>query len=296
VTRHVPTAAGTSTTGTATADDPAAPEPDFDWSWTEDGPAWVAPTIDTTAPSIARMYDYALGGKDNYAIDRIAADRLTVTAPDIADTARANREFVVRAVTLMAEAGVSQYLDLGCGLLTYPTVHEVARSIVPDARVAYVDHDPIVVAHARAVLDGQTGLHAVHHDLREPSRVLRDPGVHALLRLEEPLGLIMGSVLHFVDLGIGAQVVGHYLDKLAPGSFVALSLAARDGVPPEITRDVELVLRSASAPLAFRTRAQVEELIDGLELLDPGITDVTGWRSNGTPGVLRMHAGVAVKN
>jgi hypothetical protein len=272
------------------------PEPDFDWSWTEDGPAWVAPTIDTTAPSIARMYDYALGGKDNYAIDRAAADRLSAVAPDVAELARANRAFVVRAVTIMAEAGVDQYLDLGCGLLTYPTVHEAARTIVPDARVVYVDHDPIVVAHARAALDGQPGLNAVHHDLREPSRVLRDPGTRALLRSEEPLGLIMGSVLHFVDLGIGAQVVGHYLDKLAPGSHAAFSLAARDGVPTEVARDVEMVLRSASAPLAFRTTAQVEELIDGLELLDPGIVDVTQWRSNGTPGVLRMHAGVAVKN
>jgi O-methyltransferase involved in polyketide biosynthesis len=274
----------------------AVPEPDFDWSWTEDAPAWVAPTIDTSAPSIARIYDYALGGKDHHAIDRATGDRLLAIAPEIAELARANRDFVVRAVTVMAEAGIDQFLDLGCGLPAEPSVHEVARSIVPGARVVYVDHDPIVIAHARAMLDGQPGLAAVHHDIREPLRVLREPAVRELLDLEQPLAVIMGSVLHFVDLSIGAQVVGHYVSKLARGSQVAFSLAARDGVPAEVTREVELVLRSASAPVAFRTRAQVEELMDGLDILPPGIVDVTRWRAYGTPGRLRMHTGVAVKN
>jgi SAM-dependent methyltransferase len=279
----------------ARTDAATAHEPDFDWSWTEEGPAWVAPAVDTRRPSIARIYDYVLGGKDHHAIDRETADRLAEIVPDVADVARANRAFVLRAVTDMAEAGIRQFLDLGCGLPGSPAVHEVARQVLPDARVVYVDLDPVVVAHARAVLDGQPGLYAVHHDLRDPSRVLRDRGLQTVLSSSEPTGLILGSVLHFVDLAIGPQVVGHYVHRMATGSRVAFSVGTRDGVNDMVAREVEQVLRAAHAPIALRTLAQVEELVDGLQLLDPGITDVTCWRNDGVPGALRLHAGVGIK-
>lgn len=274
----------------------AAREPDFDWSWAEDSPTWVSAPVDTKHPSIARCYDYALGGKDNYEIDRELTQRLDEVVPGVGALARSNRDFVLRAVRVMAEAGTRQFLDLGCGLPTDPAVHEVARDIHPDARGAYIDQDPIVLAHARAVLDGQPGLYAALHDLREPTRVLSDPGLQKVVRLEEPIGLIMGAVLHFVDLSIGVQVVGHYLSKVAPGSHVAFSVATSEGVSREVAHAVERLLRAASAPVAFRTTAQVEELFDGLELLPPGLTDVTRWRADGEPGAMRLHAGVGVKH
>jgi hypothetical protein len=273
----------------------AQPEPDFDWSWAEDSPTWVSPAVDTKTPSIARIYNYALGGKDHYIVDREVADHLFDAVPGSAHLAQANRAFVIRAVEVMAQAGIRQFLDLGCGIPTGPAIHEVARSITQGVRVAYIDHDPIVLAHMRAALDGQTGLHAALHDLREPPRVLYDRGVRQVIRLEEPIGLVMGAVLHFVDLAIGAQVMSHYLNKIAPGSYVALSTGTQDKVAPEAAQNAEQILRTISAPIFFRTAAQVEELVDGLELLPPGITDVTRWRTDSVPGTLRLHAGVAVK-
>jgi hypothetical protein len=270
-------------------------EPDFDWSWAEDGSAWVSPTIDNGRASIARLYDYLLGGKDHYGIDRDLAQQLSEVTPDLACMARSNRDFVLRAVRVMAESGIRQFLDLGCGIPGESSVHEVARDIHPDARVAYVDHDPIVLAQSRALVDGQPGLCALLHDLREPARVLNDPALARVLRPEEPIGLVMGAVLHFVDQSIGPQVVGHYLAKAAPGSQVAFSVATSDGVSRELSQSVERILRAASWPVVFRTSAQIEELFDGCALVPPGIADVTRWRADGEPSSLRMHAGVAIK-
>lgn len=277
------------------ADVSAVREPDFDWSWAEDGLAWVSPAVDTRRPSIARFYDFALGGKDNYGIDRELAQRVYEVVPDAGAMARSNRGFVLRAIRVMAEAGIRQFLDLGCGIPSEPTVHEIARDIHPDARVVYIDHDPIVLAQSRALLDGQSGLYAALHDLREPARVLADPALREIIRLDEPVGLVLGSVLHFVDLSIGVQVVSHYISKIAPGSHVAFSVATNDGASREVTQTVEQIFRSVSSPIAFRTTAQIDELMDGLELLPPGLTDVTRWRADGDPGTLRLHAGVAFK-
>lgn len=271
------------------------PEPDFDWSWTEDGPNWVAPTIDTTVPSIARIYNYVLGGKDNFGVDREAAEQVREFVPDLADLAHSNREFVLRAATVMAEAGIDQFLDLGCGIPSWPTVHEVVRPIVPGARVAYVDHDPIVVAHVRAILDGQPGLGAFMHDLRDPARVMHDPRLCELVHFDRPIGLIMGAVLHFVDLTLAPQIAGRYLDRLVPGSHAAFSMAAIEGLPEETLHNLDQVMRSVGAPVSFRTHAQVEEVVDGMRLLPPGITDVSQWRADGLPGSVRIHAGVAVR-
>ncbi|MDQ1286613.1 MAG: hypothetical protein QG622_178 [Actinomycetota bacterium] len=271
----------------------AEPEPDFDWSWAEEGPAWIAPTVNTSVPSIARIYDHLLGGKDNYAIDRETTSLIRQIVPDLEALARANRDFVIRAVTVMAEAGVRQFMDLGCGIPSSPAVHEIARSIVPDAAVAYVDNDPIVVAQARAVLDGQPGLGAFLHDIREPSRVFRDTRMLELIDLGRPIGLVMTGVLNFVDLSIGPQVVGRYVDRMASGSHIAFTTTAIEHLPTGTVRQFDQLMRTAGNPIAFRTRAQVEELIDGLRLLPPGITDVSCWRTDGRPGTLRIHAGMA---
>lgn len=270
-------------------------EPDFDWSWAEDGSAWVSPAVDTNRPSIARYYDFALGGKDNYEIDRELGARLTEIVPDAYETSRANRRFVMRAVRLMARAGVRQFLDLGCGIPTGTAVHEAVREIVPDARVAYVDNDPIVVAHVRASLDGQSGLYAALNDLRDPNRVLGDPKLRAVIRLDEPLGLVLGAVLDHVDSSLGVQVVNHYVNRLATGSHVAVSVGGAEGLAPEVLRALEHVLQDVAGPVVLRTRAQVEELLDGLDLLPPGIADVSRWQADGTPGSVLVHAAVGVK-
>jgi hypothetical protein len=272
-------------------------ESDFDWSWTEDGPAWVSPAVDTRRPSLARCYDFVLGGKDNYDIDREIAARLCALVPDAAQTARANRAFVLRAVRVMAQAGIRQFLDLGCGIPNPngAAVHEIAREVVPDARVAYVDRDPIVLAHVRAALDGQPGLYAALFDLRDAKRVLGDLGLRDVVRLDEPVGIIMGAVLNHVDVSLAVQVVDHYLSKIVPDSHIAVSVGSAEGTAPEAARALDVVLQPVVGPVILRTTAQVEELLDGLDLLPPGIVDVTRWRADGVPGSIRVHAVVGVK-
>jgi hypothetical protein len=270
-------------------------EPDFDWSWAEDDDAdWVPPAIDDSRASVARMYDYSLGGKDNFEVDREAARQAWEVMPDGPQLALANRAFLADAVRRMTRAGIDQFLDLGTGIPTSPSVHEVARAAIPDAHVVYVDNDPVVLTHSRAMLHGIDGVVSIMRDLREPAAVLGDPALRRTLDLSRPVGLLLIAVLHFVDQSIGAQVVRHYLDKLAPGSYVAFSVATVDGVPREVTRRLEEIYQHATAPIIFRTRAQVEELVDGLDLLEPGITDVTRWGDQHRPLTMRMHAGVGV--
>jgi SAM-dependent methyltransferase len=278
-----------------TAGGQQAEEPDFDWGWAEDDSSWVPPAIDTTRPSVARIYDYALGGKDNFAVDREAAESAFQLIPDAPEMARLNRNFVERVVRMMAQAGIRQFLDLGTGIPTSPAVHEIARELVPGARVVYVDNDPIVLAHSRAMLDGDPLTTSLLRDVREPASVLGDPRLRNVLDLGQPVGLLMVALLHFVDLALAPQVVRHYLDRLATGSYVAVSTLTFDGVPREVSRHMEEIYRETSAPLTFRTLAQVEELFDGLDLLEPGITDVSRWRADDSPRTLRVHAGVGIK-
>jgi hypothetical protein len=276
---------------------PRDTDPDFDWGWAEDddGNNWVPPAIDTTRPSAARMYDYALGGKDNFAVDRDAAERAYQVMPDGPGLARANRDFLARAVRAMSESGIRQFIDLGTGIPTSPSVHEVAREGNPAAHVVYVDNDPIVLAHNRAILDRADGVVTILRDLREPARVLADSELIKTVDLDEPVGLLMIAVLHFVDLAVAPEVVQNYVHRLAPGSQVAFSVGTREGVAPEVSTQVERIYASTQSPIVFRTRAQVEQLIDGLDLVEPGLTDVTEWRAEGTPLTMRMLAGLGVK-
>jgi hypothetical protein len=293
--RSVPEAANVPESSAPEVANEPVSEPDFDWSWMEDGSSWTAPTVDVTAPSPARVYDFLLGGKDNYAIDRETAARVKRFIPDLDILAEASRAFVVRAVTAMAEAGIEQFVDLGCGLPRTPMVHDVAGSVVPDARVVYVDHDPIVVVQVKAVIDGQPGRDVLLSDLCDPSRLLHDHRLLDVVDLGEPVGLIMASVLHHVDLSVGPHVVGHYLDRIVPGSHIAFSAAAAEGMPGAVTRELNLLSRVRGRCVSFRTRAQVEELFDGMSILDPGITDVTRWHADGEPGTVRVHSGIAVR-
>jgi S-adenosyl methyltransferase len=239
-----------------------------DWSWTNEHTGHVPPPLDLTRASIARMYDYALGGKDNFAVDRGAAERFFALVPDVRDLARANRAFLAQAVAAMAEAGIEQFLDLGTGIPTSPNVHETARRTHPQARVVCVDNDPVVLAHTRALLCGDPRLLVVDEDLRRPDQVLDAPGVAGMLDLTRPVGLLMIAVLHFVDLQAGAPIVARYLDRLPPGSMLAVTTLSSDGVDGALLAGYQRVYQDATGtPLVARTRGQVIALLDDAEIL-----------------------------
>jgi hypothetical protein len=275
--------------GPGEASDPGA---EFDWSWAQDDhDGWVPPAVDTSRPSVARIYDTLLGGKDNSAPDREAAQLLLTALPQAPGLARAHRDFVVTAVRHLARAGIQQFLDLGAGIPVFPAVHEVARESAPDARVVYVDNDPVVLAHLRAMIGGAEGVTALGRDLREPGHVLRDPRLRHTLNLREPVGLLCTGVLHFVSQSRGAQVLRTYLDRLAPGSMTAFSIASRDGAAPGVLRTLEAVYQSTTYPIVLRTRAQIEEFADGLDLAPPGLAVLSPGGAAGDAG-LTVYTGI----
>jgi hypothetical protein len=269
--------------------------PEVDWSWAEAAPGWVPPEVDQTKPSIARVYDYILGGKDNFAVDREAAAKAFAMFPDVGATAHANRLFLVQAVRLMAEAGIRQFVDLGTGIPTSPNVHEVARETAPDARVVYVDNDPVVMAHNRAMRATSPGVGTVHQDIRDPAAVLADPVVRDLIDFDEPVGLLMIAVMHFVPTDIGSAVVGQYRKVLVPGSYLALSTQCTDETVSGGIEHMRETLTPMIGQIAVRSRAQIEELLEGFDLVEPGLVDVARWRADGTPGSLSFLGGVGVK-
>jgi hypothetical protein len=240
------------------------------WNWDSAGP---------TAPNPARMYDYYLGGKDNFRVDRDAAEAAVAAQPVIPVLARANRAFLVDAVRQMAAAGVSQYLDVGSGLPTSPNVHEVASETVAQPHVVYVDIDPVVVSHSR-VMRGHDGTATVLADLRAPAAVLGAPEVERLIDFSRPCGLLMMSVLHFVSGDI-APLVAEYTSRLAPGSFLALSHVVIDGADLGTVSGVAEVYEKSPADPEVRTTAAVRQLFDGFELLAPGLTDVRTYTDPG---------------
>jgi hypothetical protein len=246
------------------------------------------------------MYDYYLGGKDNYPADRKAAEEVIAMLPDgvIRGTAQQNRMFMGRAVRyLVAEAGIRQFLDIGTGLPTMGNVHEVAQSAAPDVRVAYVDHDPVVLAHARDMLHGVGNTTIVEHDLRRPGEIIADREVRSLLDFGRPVGVLLVAILHFIqDEEDPRGIIGELMGAVPPGSYLVLSHATADAVPEwaEVTR----VYAKATSGLRNRTRAEVEALFEGLELVDPGVSWVHEWRPDaetGAPGRSVGWCGVARK-
>jgi S-adenosyl methyltransferase len=238
--------------------------------------------IDVTTPSVARMYDYYLGGKDNYAADREAARLVLGSAPDVPLAALENREFLKRAMHyLAAERGIGQFVDIGPGLPTQGNIHQLAQRHNPGAKVAYVDNDASVLVHSRALLDGVPGVTLLPGDLREPEAILADPGLTAVIDFSRPVALLMTLVLHFVppdDDPYG--LVATYRDALCPGSFLVLSHVTGDDREPGMLAGVG-AYENASAPLILRTRSQVQEFFNGFDLIDPGVVFLSQWRPTG---------------
>ena len=256
--------------------------------------------IDVTVPSVARVYDYLLGGKDNFAVDREMAEALLQRAINLRTVARANRRFLGRAVEFLAEAGIRQFLDLGTGLPSHNNVHEVAQRVCSDARVVYVDNDPVVLNHAEALLAGDDSTVVICEDMREPERILAHPDVQRMIDFSEPVAVLFVAVLHFVtDEQDPWGLVSTMTEPLVPGSYLALSHAFPDGPPADVVADVQERYKNASAPVMSRDRAAITRFFDGFELVDPGVVHLTEWRSDETecarPGGGGMLAGVGRK-
>jgi SAM-dependent methyltransferase len=229
-------------------------------------------------PSPARIYDYLLGGKDNYPADREAAEEILAAAPDARTSALENRAFMRRAVKyLAAEAGIRQFIDIGPGLPTQGNVHEIAQVYAPESRVVYVDNDPVVLAHDRSMLHGVANTAVIEQDLRQPARILADAELGKLIDFEEPAGLLMAAVVHFIaDEDDPAGLIGQLLDGLAPGSYLVMSHGTADGRPE--SAKAEKVFDRATASIHLRGRDQVQAMVAGLELVDPGLVWAPQWR------------------
>lgn len=247
-------------------------------------PAWAPDEIDIERPSVARMYDWFLGGSHNFACDRELAEQAMKVFPDAPYVVRANRSFLYRAVTALCELGIDQFLDLGSGIPTVGNVHEVASAARPGVRTVYVDSDPVAVAHASALLSGTPSVSVLHADLRDPDAVLRDAVRAGGLNLSRPVGVLLVSVLPFVpDDDDPAGIVAAYRDGTVPGSYLAVSHGTND-YQPKVVGEIEDVYANTTQPGVFRGKAELARILDGYEMLPPGLTDLIHWRPE--PGAL----------
>lgn len=249
-----------------------------------------APFEDTDEkPSAARMYDYYLGGHHNFPVDRAAAERMVALAPDIPLIAQANRAFLRRVVTFLVEQGVTQFLDLGSGIPTVGNVHQVAQATHPDARVVYVDIDPVAVTHSAALLEGNPTATVIQADARRPETILGHPEVRRLLDFDRPVAVLMVAFLHFVAENAEAEhLVRGLRDAVAPGSYIVISHAlaeAAESIAPEAAEEGTEVYRRSSNPVTLRRRDEVARFFDGLELVEPGLVDTPLWRPEGPDDV-----------
>jgi S-adenosyl methyltransferase len=243
----------------------------------------VPPGVDPTRPSPARIYDYVLGGTYNFPVDREAAERIRAQSPDLADAAWVNRAFHQRAAGWMARKGIRQFIDIGSGLPTQSNTHGVVQGVIPDAHVVYVDNDPMVRAYAGEFLCGNGTTAVITADLREPDSILNHPVLHALIDLDQPAGLLMTAVLHFVaDDADPWALASRYTGALAPGSYLALSHITHEGLPPRLVEEGVQVYKQADGVYP-RSRQQIERFFSGLELIppypgaEPAITHIGLW-------------------
>jgi hypothetical protein len=234
--------------------------------------------MDTTVAHSARVHDYWLGGKDNFAADRAAGDAVMQAYPGIVMSVRANRAFLARAVRfLAAEAGIRQFLDIGTGIPAANNTHEVAQSVASGSRVVYVDYDPVVLTHARSMLHNVPNTAVIEQDLLEPDEILNDPALRSLIDFREPTAFLFLSTLHFVpDEADPAGLVAALLNPFPGGSHVAISHVTPDTVPE--VNDAERLFDEATEQAHVRSRSAVMKLVSGLELIEPGLTWPPEWQ------------------
>ncbi|MBF6334173.1 SAM-dependent methyltransferase [Nocardia transvalensis] len=241
--------------------------------------------VDRTVPSSARMYDYFLGGRDNYECDRLAAKQVEKVVPSRIQ-ARTNRAFMHRVVGYLAgEIGVRQFLDIGTGIPTEPNLHQIAQRSIPDARVVYVDNDPLVLTHARALMTGTAEGRTVfvQADVREPESILEAPKLRDVLDLSRPVALTMLAVMHFVPDSEGAhRIVSTLVDALAPGSWLVMSHSTADFDRERMTRALQLYQLSGTKA-QLRGREEFTSFFRGLDLIEPGVVGPHRWRPDSLP-------------
>jgi SAM-dependent methyltransferase len=248
-------------------------------------PDWAPESIDVDRPSAARIYDYALGGLHNFAVDREAAREMFAAMPDLPLLMQANRAFMRRAVQYLVGVGIRQFLDIGSGIPSVGNVHQIARQMAPQARVMYVDVDPIAVAHSRAILEGDPLSGVVQEDLRRPDHILAHPDVRGLLDFSQPIGLLLVAVMQFVpEENDPPAIAARLRDALAPGSYVAISQPTNDSRIEEATK-VEGMIDRLPTPFRYANRAAFEQLFAGWELVEPGIVWVPEWHPDSPDNV-----------
>jgi hypothetical protein len=265
------------------------------------GPTEQVPNgIDVDRPNAARVYDYLLGGGHNFRADRRVVEQLLVVQPTAPLMAQANRAFVRRVVRFLVAAGVRQFLDVGSGIPTEGHVHEIAQAAAPDARVVYVDIDPVAVAHTRQILNGNTRAAVIQEDLRQPEEILDAPEIWRLLDLKRPVAVLVAALLHHIsDADDPANLLSRLTAPLVSGSYLAISHATEDGPRPwGMGREI---YRRGGIELTSRSRAQVEALFKGWDLVDPGVVWVPQWHPEWPqdpqhrPESLALYGGVARK-
>lgn len=232
-----------------------------------------ADKFDASRPNVARIYDYLLGGKDNFAADRQAAQRLVAALPNAAAIAKANRAFLAAAVRHVAGEGITQYLDIGAGLPTSPSVHECARALIPGARVAYVDNDAVAVMHAQALLATGDGVIAVGGDARDPEAILADPALAGVIDLTQPVCLLLVSMLHFFTADEADMIVDAFRRRLVRGSYLIISQGNASRPPREGVQDAY----GSGVTLTGRPAAEIAAYFDGFDLVPPGLVPVAEW-------------------
>ncbi len=250
-----------------------------------DWPNWAPGGVDIGRPSAARSYDYLLGGSHNFAVDREAARRAIEAMPDVALQARVNRAFLHRVVRYLVGTGVRQFLDIGSGIPTVGNVHEIAQSMTSQARVVYVDIDPVAVAHSGQLLAGNDGAAAIQEDLRRPDSILSHPQVRALLDFDQPVAVLLVAILHYcMDEDDPFGTVTRLREALSPGSYLVVAHPTDESRPQEWAKMMEQS-RQMSIPLAVRSRAEIGRFLAGFDLVEPGLVWAPQWHPESSDDV-----------
>ena len=235
--------------------------------------------LDTSVPNVARIYDYWLGGRENFQADRAAAEQLIKLVPEAQHVVQDNRAFLHRAVRFLAERGITQFLDVGTGMPGTTSVLDIAREVNPGARVAYVDYDPIVVSHGRALLTKSRQAIVVHADLRQQETVLSHPSVRQHLDFEKPVAVLLLSILHFIsDDDDPPGIVAAVRDALAPGSYLVIGHVTHDDAPDSMVSGAVAAFAKTSASIWPRTAVQIRRLFSGFDLVEPGLVPAHIWQ------------------
>lgn len=239
--------------------------------------SWVPSDVDTTTPNAARVYDWYLNGGHNFDVDRDFGRRAEKLLPDVKHVALMNRQYLGRAVREMTKLGVRQFLDLGSGIPTVGNVHEIAQQGDPTARIVYADYEAVAVAHSQLILESNPNADIVQHDVRDPEAVLSDPKTRALLDFDQPIGVIMCTILHFImDADDPFAIVRKYRDACVPGSYLAISHGTTDN-RPDLQAFAD-AYRETANQVNLRPHDQVVRFFDGYDLIEPGLVFTPGWR------------------